>query len=113
MCLGISASATRPWAGTCWDRHRCEIRESNQQSAVSTQLRRRESANRGPPLRFPGSPFRSFADQTMVRLCCDRCGNEVESLDALLEFTLDVTERPSRSLWHVRNELCQECYEVL
>jgi hypothetical protein len=49
----------------------------------------------------------------MVKLFCDRCGNEVESLDALLEFTLDVTERPSRSLWHVRNELCQECYEVL
>jgi hypothetical protein len=49
----------------------------------------------------------------MVKFFCDRCGNEVESLDALLEFTLDVTERPSRSLWHVHNEICQECYEAL
>jgi len=49
----------------------------------------------------------------MVKFFCDRCGNEVESLDTLVEFTLDVTERPNRSLWHVRNEVCQECYETL
>jgi hypothetical protein len=49
----------------------------------------------------------------MVKFYCDRCGNEVESLDALLELTLEVTERPNRSLWHVRTEICQECYEGL
>jgi hypothetical protein len=49
----------------------------------------------------------------MVKFFCDRCGNEVENLDALLELSLDVTERPNRSLWHVRNEVCQECYEAL
>ncbi len=49
----------------------------------------------------------------MVKFYCDRCGNEVENLDALLELSLDVTERPNRSLWHVRTEVCQECYETL
>lgn len=49
----------------------------------------------------------------MVKFYCDRCSNEVESLDTLLEFSIDVTERPNRSLWHVRAELCQECYETL
>jgi hypothetical protein len=49
----------------------------------------------------------------MVKFYCDRCGNEVENLDALLELTIDVTERPNRSLWHVRLEVCQECYEAL
>jgi hypothetical protein len=49
----------------------------------------------------------------MVKFYCDRCGNEVENLDNLLELSLDVTERPNRSLWHVRTEICQECYEAL
>ena len=49
----------------------------------------------------------------MVKFFCDRCGNEVENLDTLLELSLDVTERPNRSLWHVRTEICQECYEAL
>ena len=49
----------------------------------------------------------------MVKHYCDRCGNEVEGLDALLEFSIDVTERPNRSLWHWRAEVCQECYEAL
>ena len=49
----------------------------------------------------------------MVRYYCDRCGNEVENLDALMEFSIDVTERPNRSLWHWRAEVCQECYEAL
>ena len=49
----------------------------------------------------------------MVKFYCDRCGNEVESLDTLLEFSIDASERPNRSLWHVRVELCQECYETL
>ncbi len=49
----------------------------------------------------------------MVKFFCDRCGNEVETLDALLELSLDVTERLNRSLWHVRIEVCQECYETL
>lgn len=46
----------------------------------------------------------------MVKFFCDRCGNEVESLDALLEFSIGVVERPSRSLWSWRGEVCQECY---
>ena len=49
----------------------------------------------------------------MVRYYCDRCGNEVENLDALMEFSIDVTERPNRSLWHWRAEVCQECYEAI
>jgi len=49
----------------------------------------------------------------MVKHYCDRCGNEVEGLDALLEFSIDATERPNRSLWHWRAEVCQECYEAL
>lgn len=47
----------------------------------------------------------------MVKFFCDRCGNEVEGLDALLEFSITASERPSRSLWHWRGEVCQECYE--
>lgn len=49
----------------------------------------------------------------MVKFYCDRCSNEVENLDALLEFSIDVIERPNRSLWHWRAEVCQECYEAL
>jgi hypothetical protein len=49
----------------------------------------------------------------MVKFFCDRCGNEVENLDALLDLSIDVTERPNRSQWHVRAEICQECYETL
>ena len=49
----------------------------------------------------------------MVKFYCDRCNNEVENLDALLEFSIDVVERPNRSLWHWRAEVCQECYEAL
>jgi hypothetical protein len=49
----------------------------------------------------------------MVKFYCDRCGNEVENLDALLEFSIDVTERPNRSIWNWRAEVCQECYETL
>lgn len=46
----------------------------------------------------------------MVKFFCDRCGNEVEGLDALLEFSISVAERPSRSLWSWRGEVCQDCY---
>lgn len=49
----------------------------------------------------------------MVKFYCDRCGTEVDGLDALLEFSIDVTERPNRSLWHLRIEVCQECYDVI
>ena len=49
----------------------------------------------------------------MVKFFCDRCGNEVENLDALLEFSIDVTERLNRSVWSWRAEVCQECYETL
>ncbi|MBI3304037.1 MAG: hypothetical protein HYZ72_18380 [Deltaproteobacteria bacterium] len=49
----------------------------------------------------------------MVKFYCDHCGNEVENLDALLEFSIDVTERPNRSIWNWRAEVCQECYEAL
>jgi len=49
----------------------------------------------------------------MVKFFCDRCGNEVENLDTLLELSIDVAERPNRSQWHVRVEICQECYETL
>jgi hypothetical protein len=49
----------------------------------------------------------------MVKFFCDRCGNEVDNLDALLDFSIEVTERPNRSLWNWRAEVCQECYEAL
>ncbi len=49
----------------------------------------------------------------MVKFFCDRCGAEVENLDALLELSIDVTERPNRSLWTWRSEVCRECYDLL
>jgi hypothetical protein len=49
----------------------------------------------------------------MVKFFCDRCGAEVENLDALLEFSIDVTERPNQSVWNWRAEVCQDCYESL
>ena len=49
----------------------------------------------------------------MVKFFCDRCGVEVENLDALFEFSIDVTERPNRSVWNWRSEVCQDCYEAL
>jgi hypothetical protein len=49
----------------------------------------------------------------MVKFFCDRCSAEVENLDALLEFSIDVTERPNQSVWSWRSEVCQDCYEAL
>lgn len=49
----------------------------------------------------------------MVKFFCDRCGAEVENLDLLLEFSIDVTERPNRSVWSWRTEVCQECYDLM
>lgn len=49
----------------------------------------------------------------MVKIFCDRCGNEVESLDALLQFSIEVTEQPNRSAWSWRAEVCQECFEAM
>ena len=49
----------------------------------------------------------------MVKIFCDRCGNEVESLDALLQFSIEVTEQPNRSTWSWRAEVCQECFEAM
>jgi hypothetical protein len=49
----------------------------------------------------------------MVKFFCDRCGAEVENLDALLELSIDVTERPNHSVWSWHTEVCRECYELL
>jgi hypothetical protein len=49
----------------------------------------------------------------MVKFFCDRCGSEVENLDALLEFSIEVSERPNRSVWNWRAEVCQECCESM
>ncbi|MBI3757618.1 MAG: hypothetical protein HY267_06545 [Deltaproteobacteria bacterium] len=49
----------------------------------------------------------------MVKFFCDRCGVEVENLDALLELAIDVTERPNRLVWNWRAEVCQECLDTL
>ena len=35
----------------------------------------------------------------MVKVYCDRCNTEVESLDALLQFSIEVTEQPNRTAW--------------
>jgi DNA-directed RNA polymerase subunit RPC12/RpoP len=48
----------------------------------------------------------------MVKFFCDRCGAEVENLDALLELSIDVTERPNRSVWNWRAEVCRECHDT-
>jgi hypothetical protein len=49
----------------------------------------------------------------MVKFFCDRCGAEVENLDALLEFLIEASERPNRAVWSWRAEVCQECYEAM
>lgn len=49
----------------------------------------------------------------MVKFFCDRCSTEVENLDALLEFSIAVSERPNHLIWNWRAEVCQECYESL
>jgi len=49
----------------------------------------------------------------MVKFFCDRCNAEVENLDALFEFSIGVTERPNRSIWNWRSEVCHDCYEAL
>ena len=49
----------------------------------------------------------------MVKIFCDRCSNEVESLDALLQFSIEVMEQPNRSTWSWRAEVCQECFEAM
>jgi hypothetical protein len=49
----------------------------------------------------------------MVKFFCDRCGAEVENLDALLEISIDVTERPNHSVWSWRSEVCQDCYDTM
>jgi len=49
----------------------------------------------------------------MVKVFCDRCNAEVDSLDALLNFSIEVTEQPNRSTWSWRAEVCQECFETM
>jgi hypothetical protein len=49
----------------------------------------------------------------MVKFFCDRCGVEVENLDALRELAIDVTERPNRLVWNSRAEVCRECLDTL
>ena len=49
----------------------------------------------------------------MVRFYCDRCSNEVEGPDDLLEVSIDGRERPSLAAWSVRAEVCRSCYEGL
>ncbi|MBI3245920.1 MAG: hypothetical protein HYZ50_05380 [Deltaproteobacteria bacterium] len=49
----------------------------------------------------------------MVKFFCDRCGAEVEQLDELLDFSLEVNERPNHSIWNWRAEVCRGCYELL
>jgi hypothetical protein len=55
----------------------------------------------------------SGANELMVKFFCDRCGVEVENLDGLLEFSIDVTERPNHSVWSWRAEVCRDCYDVM
>ena len=49
----------------------------------------------------------------MVKVFCDRCNAEVENLDALLNFSIEVTEQPNRSAWTWRAEVCQDCFESM
>lgn len=49
----------------------------------------------------------------MVKVFCDRCNSEVDNLDSLLNFSIEVTEQPNRSAWSWRAEVCQECYEMM
>lgn len=49
----------------------------------------------------------------MVKFFCDRCGVEVENLDALLEFSIAVSERPNHLIWNWRAEVCHGCYATM
>jgi hypothetical protein len=49
----------------------------------------------------------------MVKVYCDRCNTEVDSLDALLQFSIEVTEQPNRTAWSWRAEVCQSCFETM
>lgn len=49
----------------------------------------------------------------MVKFFCDRCLAEVENMDSLVVFTIDVTERPNRPVWNWQSEVCRDCYEAM
>ena len=49
----------------------------------------------------------------MVKFFCDRCLTEVEGIESLVEFSIDVTERPNRPVWSWRAEVCRNCYEAM
>ena len=49
----------------------------------------------------------------MIKFFCDRCQAEVEGMDALVEFSVEVTERPNLSVWGWRAEVCRNCYEAM
>ena len=49
----------------------------------------------------------------MVKVYCDRCNTEVDSLDALLQFSIEVTEQPNRTAWSWHAEVCQACFETM
>jgi len=49
----------------------------------------------------------------MVKFFCDRCLTEVESMDSLVVFTIDVAERPNRPVWNWQGEVCRDCYEAM
>ncbi len=49
----------------------------------------------------------------MVRFYCDRCSNEVEGPDDLIEITIEGRERPSLAAWNAHVEVCRTCYDSL
>lgn len=49
----------------------------------------------------------------MTRFYCDRCTNEVEGPDELVEIMIEGRERPSLTGWTWRSEVCRACYESL
>lgn len=49
----------------------------------------------------------------MVRFYCDRCSNEVEGPDELVELVIEGRERPSLAAWNAHLEVCRGCYDAL
>jgi len=47
----------------------------------------------------------------MIRFYCDRCNNEVEGPDDLIEVVVEGRERPNLAAWNWRSEMCRPCYE--
>lgn len=49
----------------------------------------------------------------MVRFYCDRCNNEVEGPDDLIELVIETRERPSLAAWNARLDVCRGCHDLL